>query len=116
MRSRSWTVGAATPLVKAGKLRALAVLADRRFPLLPATPTMAEAGFAGFDVVAWFGLFAPAGAPPAMVQRFNAELRPILASRRDCATRAPSSGSTSSAARRASFRTTLSRRLGCGSS
>lgn len=71
-------LAAAAPLVKAGKVRALAVLTDQRFPLLPDVPTMKEAGFNDFNVVAWFGLFAPAGTPRPWVDRLNAELRTIL--------------------------------------
>jgi tripartite-type tricarboxylate transporter receptor subunit TctC len=72
-------MAATAPLLKAGKLRALAVLADRRFPLLPQVPTLAEAGYPDFNVVAWFGLFAPAGTPAPIVQRINRELTAILA-------------------------------------
>jgi tripartite-type tricarboxylate transporter receptor subunit TctC len=71
-------LAAAAPLVKAGKVRALAVLADKRFPSLPEVPTMAEAGYPGFNVVAWFGLFAPAGTPAAIVSRINRELVAVL--------------------------------------
>jgi tripartite-type tricarboxylate transporter receptor subunit TctC len=71
-------MASAAALVKAGKVRALAVLADRRFPSLPDVPTMTQAGYAGFDVVAWFGLFAPADTPPAVVERLNREVVAIL--------------------------------------
>jgi tripartite-type tricarboxylate transporter receptor subunit TctC len=72
-------LAAAAPLVKAGKVRALAVLADKRFASLPEVPTMAEAGYPGFNVVAWFGLFAPAGTPAPIVQRIHRELAAVLA-------------------------------------
>jgi tripartite-type tricarboxylate transporter receptor subunit TctC len=71
-------MAAAAPLVKAGKVRALAVLADRRFPSLPEVPTMTEAGYPGFNVVAWFGMFAPAGTPAPVVARLNRELVAVL--------------------------------------
>lgn len=72
-------MAAAAPLVKAGKMRALAVLAAKRFPSLPNVPTMSEAGFADFNVVAWFGMFAPAGTPAPIIARLNRELTAILA-------------------------------------
>jgi len=72
-------LAAAAPLVKAGRVRALAVLADKRFGALPEVPTMAEAGYPGFNVVAWFGMFAPAGTPAAVVSRINRELVAVLA-------------------------------------
>ena len=71
-------MASAAALVKAGKVRALAVLADRRFPSLPDVPTMTEAGHPGFDVVAWFGLFAPAGTPAPVVGRLNKEVVAVL--------------------------------------
>lgn len=71
-------LAAAAPLVKSGKVRALAVLADKRFASLPEVPTMAEAGYPGFNVVAWFGMFAPAGTPAPLVNRINRELVAVL--------------------------------------
>jgi tripartite-type tricarboxylate transporter receptor subunit TctC len=71
-------LAAAAPLVKSGKVRALAVLADKRFTSLPEVPTMTEAGFPGFNVVAWFGMFAPAGTPAPIVNRINRELVAVL--------------------------------------
>jgi tripartite-type tricarboxylate transporter receptor subunit TctC len=71
-------LGAAAPLVKGGKMRAIAVLADKRFPALPDVPTMREAGYAGFNVVAWFGLFAPAGTPAPIVDRLHREVAAVL--------------------------------------
>jgi len=70
----------ATPLphVKAGKLRALAVVATRRMPQLPDTPTFAEAGYAAVDAYAWFGLLAPAGTPKDVIERLNTEVNAIL--------------------------------------
>ena len=57
------------PHVKAGKLRALAITGSTRSPALPDTPTMAEAGLAGYEVYEWNAIFAPAGAPAPVVAR-----------------------------------------------
>jgi tripartite-type tricarboxylate transporter receptor subunit TctC len=59
------------PQVRAGKARALAVTGPRRLPILPDVPTLREAGFAGAEVTTWFGLFAPAGTPKAVVDRLQ---------------------------------------------
>jgi len=67
-------VPAAAPHVRAGKLRALAVLAPQRLPALPDVPTVAEAGLPGFEVTTWYGILAPAGTPRPIVARLNAEL------------------------------------------
>ncbi|MEP7330413.1 MAG: tripartite tricarboxylate transporter substrate binding protein [Betaproteobacteria bacterium] len=64
--------------VKAGKLKALAVTTAERSPLAPDLPTMAEAGLPGFDISTWYGLFAPAGTPPAIVAKWNADVTKIL--------------------------------------
>lgn len=64
-------LASATPQIKAGKLKALAVTTLQRAPSLPDVPTMAENGLAGFDVSTWFGVFAPAGTPPTIVARLN---------------------------------------------
>ncbi len=55
-------------LVRAGRLRALAVTSRDRSPLIPDIPGMAEAGLPGYDLGSWYGLFAPAGTPPAVVK------------------------------------------------
>ena len=65
--------------IRSQKLRALAVASPRRLALLPDVPTVAESGLAGFDVSVWWGLTAPAGTPPAVVGRLNAELQKVLA-------------------------------------
>ena len=67
------------PHVKAGKLRALAVTTAKRYPGLPEVPTVAESGLAGYETVAWFGLFAPAGTPRDIVVRLNREVNAIIA-------------------------------------
>jgi len=64
--------------VKAGKLKALAVTTAQRSPLVPELPTMAEAGLPGFDISTWYGLFAPAGTPAAIVGKWNADVTRIL--------------------------------------
>ena len=64
--------------VKAGKLKALAVTTAQRSPLVPELPTMAEAGLPGFDISTWYGLFAPAGTPAAIVGKWNADVTKIL--------------------------------------
>jgi len=64
--------------VKAGKLRALAVTTSQRSKLAPDLPTMAEAGVPGFDISTWFGLMAPAGTPPEVIARWNADVTRIL--------------------------------------
>ncbi|MDO8597034.1 MAG: tripartite tricarboxylate transporter substrate binding protein [Sulfuricaulis sp.] len=69
---------AALPHIQSGKLRALAVTSKRRSPNLPALPTMQESGVADFEVVIWYGLLAPAGTAPAVVDRLNAEIVKIV--------------------------------------
>ncbi|MFO1306145.1 MAG: tripartite tricarboxylate transporter substrate binding protein [Burkholderiales bacterium] len=66
--------------VKAGKIKALAVTTAQRSSLVPDLPTMAEAGLPGFDISTWYGLFAPAGTPPAIVAKWNADVTKILTS------------------------------------
>jgi tripartite-type tricarboxylate transporter receptor subunit TctC len=65
--------------VKAGKLRALAVGAPARMESLPQVPTLTELGFAAANMTSTFGVFAPAGTPAAIVERFNAEVNKVLA-------------------------------------
>ncbi|MFZ9196710.1 MAG: Bug family tripartite tricarboxylate transporter substrate binding protein [Burkholderiales bacterium] len=69
------------PLVKGGKLRALAVAGDRRAKALPDVPTVAEAGFPGYEANTWNGMLAPAGTPRAIVMRLNQEMMKILGTR-----------------------------------
>jgi tripartite-type tricarboxylate transporter receptor subunit TctC len=74
----NWMLGfptSAFPLVKAGRLKALAVTSAQRSKLMPDLPTVAETGVPGYDVQAWFGMFAPAGVPGDIVARLNAETR-----------------------------------------
>ena len=67
------------PMIRAGKLRALAVTSAARAPALPDVPTVAEAGLPGFEASSWFGLLAPAGTPPAIVAKINGEVAAWLA-------------------------------------
>ena len=66
------------PQVKSGKVRGLGVTSSKRDPLLPEVPAIAET-VKGFELIAWFALFAPAGTPPAIVDRLAAESAKILA-------------------------------------
>lgn len=61
------------PLVNTGKLKALAVTSLERSPAAPNLPTMSEAGVKGYEVLLWFGLYAPAGTPAPIVQRLHQE-------------------------------------------
>ncbi|HEY5899395.1 MAG TPA: tripartite tricarboxylate transporter substrate binding protein [Burkholderiales bacterium] len=66
--------------VRAGKLRALAVTTAQRSPAAPEVPTVAESGFPGYDVVAWYGILAPAATPPDTIVALNRELGKALRS------------------------------------
>jgi tripartite-type tricarboxylate transporter receptor subunit TctC len=59
---------------RSGELRALAVTSPKRVSSAPDIPTVAESGYPGFKVVTWFGLFAPAGTPSAVIERLNREV------------------------------------------
>jgi tripartite-type tricarboxylate transporter receptor subunit TctC len=67
-------------LIKAGKLKALAVTSKERAAALPDVPTMAESGLPGFEASSWFGLLAPAGTPQPVVLKVNADVAKWLAS------------------------------------
>jgi tripartite-type tricarboxylate transporter receptor subunit TctC len=69
----------ASPHLKSGALRALAVTTTERSSLLPDLPTMQEAGIAPFNVASWSGYFGPARLPPPIVTRLNTEIRKIVA-------------------------------------
>lgn len=69
---------AVLPHVKSGALRAIAVTSPSRQPYAPDVPTVAESGVPGFEVSSWYGLFAPAGTPPAVVAKVNADLLRIM--------------------------------------
>jgi tripartite-type tricarboxylate transporter receptor subunit TctC len=65
--------------IRAGRLRALAVASDKRLPLLPDVPTVAEAGLPGYEASVWWGLVAPAKTPAEIVRQLNAETNKALA-------------------------------------
>ena len=67
------------PLIKGGKLRAVGVASAQRSPMLPDTPTFQEQGFKDFTAAVWFGLLAPAGTPPAVLDRLGADLTKVIA-------------------------------------
>jgi tripartite-type tricarboxylate transporter receptor subunit TctC len=71
-------LGSNLPLIREGKIRPLAVTAVRRAEDVPEVPTMAEAGLPGFEASLWFAVVAPAGLPPATVDRLNREINAIL--------------------------------------
>jgi tripartite-type tricarboxylate transporter receptor subunit TctC len=68
------TMPASAPHVRSGKLRALATSSASRLPAFPDVPTAEEAGLAGYQVITWYGVFAPAGTPPAIVRRLHGDL------------------------------------------
>ena len=70
----------AVPHVKAGRLKALGVSLRRRSPLLPDVPTIDESGLKGFEIGTWFGILAPAGTPPEIVNKLNAAIVKIVGS------------------------------------
>ncbi len=69
---------AAMPMVKDGRVRAIAVTTPKRIPALPDVPTVAEAGLPAAEHTAWFGMFAPAGTPKGLVRKLVADLNSIL--------------------------------------
>lgn len=71
-------VAAASPFVRAGKVRALGMAGLRRSDALPEVPTIAEQGLRGFDVAGWQGLLAPAGTPAAVIRRLYSDTTKVL--------------------------------------
>lgn len=63
----------ALPHIKAGRVKTLAVMRSARLPALPQVPTIKEAGVENSEVITWYGMLAPAGTPPAIIRRLNAE-------------------------------------------
>ena len=68
-----------TPMIKSGRVRALAVTTAQRSALLPDVPTVAESGVAGYESGNWFGIFAPAGTSKEIVERLNAAVNRAMA-------------------------------------
>jgi tripartite-type tricarboxylate transporter receptor subunit TctC len=68
-----------TPHIKKGALRPIAISSSKRTPLLPDVPTVAETGLAGFEVLGWFALLAPAKTPADIVRRLNQEVNAAIA-------------------------------------
>jgi len=66
------------PHLRSGKLKVLAIGADKRSPVVPEIPTVAEAGFPGYEVYVWWGIAAPAGTPPAVQEKLRREFTAIL--------------------------------------
>jgi tripartite-type tricarboxylate transporter receptor subunit TctC len=74
------TLPPAVPLIRAGKLRAIATTGAQRFATLSEVPTLAESGFPGFEVTLWLGMAAPAGTAPGIIATLNRELSSLLSS------------------------------------
>ncbi|WP_420997880.1 Bug family tripartite tricarboxylate transporter substrate binding protein [Cupriavidus sp. 30B13] len=72
-------ITSALPFIQAGKLRVIAVASERRTPVYPQAPTFGEQGMPGVVGYGWFGLMAPAGTPPAIVQQLNRDANAVLA-------------------------------------
>lgn len=72
------TIPAVMPFIQSGKLKAIATSGSKRTPALPQLPTLNEAGVKGFDYAPWYGFFAPAGTPPAVVARLHTAINKVL--------------------------------------
>ena len=72
-------MGAILPVVRDGKLRALAVTSNQRSPIIPELPTLAESGFPGFEAISWFGLLAPAHTAAPIIAKVHEEVVKIAA-------------------------------------
>jgi len=72
------SVSGTLPHVRTDKLRALAISSAQRWPTLPAIPTVAESGVAGFEAATWYGTLAPAGTPPAVVNKLQSDFAAVL--------------------------------------
>ena len=71
-------LGSSLPHIQGGKLTPLAVTSTKRSPLLPNVPTMAEAGFPGYEFTGWHGIAVRAGTPPAIIDKLNTTLNAIF--------------------------------------
>ncbi len=79
----NWVFGSpisALPLLRAGRLKGIAISGPARITTLPELPTIAESGVPGYDVTTWFGLFAPARVPEEIVNKLQGEARKIVLS------------------------------------
>jgi tripartite-type tricarboxylate transporter receptor subunit TctC len=72
-------LAASLPFVREGRMRALAVTSSARVEMLPAVPTMSEAGLTGYEAVLWMAIVMPPKTPPALVERMNKETRAAIA-------------------------------------
>ena len=72
------SLSSALPFVKSGKLKILGVTSAKRSPLAPEFPTIAEGGVAGYEYDLWWGVFAAAGTPAAIVNQYNEDIAKIL--------------------------------------
>ena len=75
------SMASALPYLKSGKLTPVAVAGQRRSPVLPDVPTVAEAGVPGYDMYEWNAVFAPAGTPAPLVERISRDIAAVLADR-----------------------------------
>lgn len=91
------------PQIQAGRLRAIAVTSKVRSTSFPNVPTIAEAGLPGYELIAWFGVVAPKGTPPAIVEKLNQISRQVFNSG-DLAERFSAIGGTQAPATTAQFR------------
>jgi tripartite-type tricarboxylate transporter receptor subunit TctC len=72
------SVALLAPQVKGGKMRAIATTGDKRTATMPDVPTLIEQGFPGLTAYAWWGIYAPAGTPKPIIDKFHAELVKVL--------------------------------------
>jgi tripartite-type tricarboxylate transporter receptor subunit TctC len=77
-----WTVaptGGRVPYIKSGKLKALAIGGTSRLAMLPEVPTVAEAGYPGYDAVGWGAIFVPNGTPQQIIDKLSATIAKVVA-------------------------------------
>ena len=72
-------ISAAVPLVKSGRLKAIAYTGDKRLPDLPQVPTFAESGMPDFDLITWYAIMTPAGTPKAVTDKISNDMTALLA-------------------------------------
>jgi len=72
------SVPSSKPFIESGKLRPLAVTSAKRSVALPDVPSMAEGGLPNYDLSTWYGLWAPAGTPPAIAEKLARTVREVL--------------------------------------